>query len=256
MSAPPVPQLQQDPLTVLPPELWPSVEHLKIEDDTPVDSIYSEKQMRLLTSPLYTSWPGPAGDGQFVVMANVGMFFAINQPPLVPDVLLSLGVRVSSSLEEKRHRSYFFWEFGKAPDAIIEIVSNDVGGELGAKKDKYADIGIPFYIVWDPLQILSTTPLQAFVLHGKQYQSTTAASLSGLRLGLQVWHGTFEQLEADWLRWCDAEGKLIPRRGTRRAGGASRRRTRGTAGSNWRQACQRRRLRAVSRRSRAAPAPG
>jgi hypothetical protein len=36
---------------VLPPELWPDVEHLVTEDDTPVDGIFSEKQMRLLTEP-------------------------------------------------------------------------------------------------------------------------------------------------------------------------------------------------------------
>jgi len=36
----------------LPPELWPEVEHLVTEDDTPVDNIFSEKQQRLLTESL------------------------------------------------------------------------------------------------------------------------------------------------------------------------------------------------------------
>ena len=34
---------------VLPPEDWPKLEQLVTEDDEPVDSIYSEKQQRLLT---------------------------------------------------------------------------------------------------------------------------------------------------------------------------------------------------------------
>ena len=41
----------------LPPELHPDVEHLVTEDDTPVDNVFSEKQQRLLTEPLYSS-PG------------------------------------------------------------------------------------------------------------------------------------------------------------------------------------------------------
>src|SRR5947207_13056110 len=118
-TTPPAAAPDPGPLLALPPELRPSVEHLVTEDDTPVDNIYSEKQQRLLTRPLYSSWPGPGGE-PFLASANVGMFYAINQPPLVPDVLLSLGVRPPADLHEKRHRSYFFWEFGKPPEVLIE----------------------------------------------------------------------------------------------------------------------------------------
>jgi hypothetical protein len=64
--------LSNDPLQALPPELHPNVDHLVTEDDTPVDNIFSEKQQRLLTEPLYSSW-GMAGERRpFVAMANVG----------------------------------------------------------------------------------------------------------------------------------------------------------------------------------------
>src|SRR5260370_26181868 len=171
MSAPIVKNVAQEPLTVLPPELRPSVEHLVIEDDTPVDSVYSEKQMRMLTRPLYSSWAGPDGDHLFLALANVGMFYAIKQPPLVPDVLLSLGVKAATDMTKKENRSYFFWVFGKSPDVVIEIVSNNEGGELGPKKDQYAQIGIPIYVVWDPLAYLSATPLHAFCLNIKRYET-------------------------------------------------------------------------------------
>jgi Uma2 family endonuclease len=210
MSAPISSDIQQEPLTLLPPELRPSVEHLVTEDDTPVDGLYSEKQMRLLTRPLYSSWPGPPGDPRFLALANVGMFFALDQPPLVPDVLLSLGVQVPADVSEKRHRSYFFWEYGKPPEVVIEVVSNQEGGELGAKKKQYAQIGIPLYVVWDPPQLLSTTPLQVFGLRLKTYEPLSPTWFDLLGLGLQVWHGTFEQLETDWLRWCDHTGQVIP----------------------------------------------
>jgi hypothetical protein len=210
MSAPVSHQARDEALTALPPELRPSVDHLVTEDDTPVDSVYSEKQMRLLTRPLYSSWPGPNGDGLYLAMANVGMFFSLDQPPLVPDVLLSLGVKLPADMRPKIHRSYFIWQYGKPPNVAIEIVSNHEGGELTAKKKKYAEIGIPRYVVWDPLRLLSTTPLQAFGLRINSYEPLSPAWFAEVGLGLQVWHGSFEQLEADWLRWCDRDGQPIP----------------------------------------------
>lgn len=38
-------------------EVAPDTSGLITEDDTPVDSLPSEKQQRLLTEPLYSSWP-------------------------------------------------------------------------------------------------------------------------------------------------------------------------------------------------------
>ena len=40
------------------------VENLVTEDDTPVDNLLSEKQQRLLTEPLYSSWTPPASAEQ------------------------------------------------------------------------------------------------------------------------------------------------------------------------------------------------
>ena len=69
----------------------------------PVENIFAEKQYRLLTEPLYSSWPGPGeGKGPFLVLANVGLFYAAKEPPLVPDVMLSLGVQLGDGLELER----------------------------------------------------------------------------------------------------------------------------------------------------------
>ncbi len=197
------------PLLVLPPELRPSVENLVTEDDTPVDNIYAEKQQRLLTRPLYSSWPGPA-EGSFVALANVGMFYAIHQPPLVPDILLSLGVRFAPSLREKRHRSYFFWEFGKPPDVVIEVVSNTEGDELGRKKEICAEIGVSIYAVWDPFQIIGSERLQVFGHRIKSYEPIAPSWFPDMGLGLVLWRGPFEGVEDEWLRWADQTGQVIP----------------------------------------------
>jgi hypothetical protein len=45
------------------PDNWDDIiANLVTEDDEPIGSILSEKQMRLLTEPLYSSWTPPAGE--------------------------------------------------------------------------------------------------------------------------------------------------------------------------------------------------
>src|SRR3954470_16412329 len=106
----------------------PDVSNLITEDDTPVDNQFSEKQMRLLTESIHTSWqPGIP----FVAMANVGVYVALNRPAIVPDVLVTTGVSQPLDLMRKDHRAYLTWMFdGKVPEIVVEIVSNKKGEEL------------------------------------------------------------------------------------------------------------------------------
>ncbi len=185
----------------------PCLDDLVTEDDTPVDNMFSENQQRLLTEPLYSSWD--AGR-LFLAAANVGLFYAIRQPPLVPDAFLSLDVEVPGDWLAKEHRSYLLWEFGKAPEAVVEIVSNREGGETTDKMRKYAQIGILYYAIYDPAQLVQPEPLRVFVLRDKSYAPCAAEWLPVLNLGLVLWRGRFESWDAVWLRWCDREGGVIP----------------------------------------------
>src|SRR5271156_6196248 len=101
MSATSPPTTTSSP-TVLPPEDQPCLDHIVIEDGKPVDGIFSERQMRLLAEALYGSWAGPGEGRTFVALVNVGLFFSTDQPPLVPDVMLSLDVQLSSDLSQKK----------------------------------------------------------------------------------------------------------------------------------------------------------
>ncbi len=219
MAAVNAPGTAQPVAAELPPELIPCVDELVTEDDTPVDNIYSEKQQRLLTEPLYSSWkPGR----HFLALANVGLFYAVRQPPLVPDALLSLDVEAAADLRLKKNRSYFLWEFGKAPEAVIEIVSNNEGGETTDKMLKYAQVGILYYAIYDPSRIVQEEPLSVFVLRDKSYVPCAAEWLPVLNLGLTLWQGPFENAQNIWLRWCDQQGNVIPT-GAERAEAADRR---------------------------------
>jgi Uma2 family endonuclease len=201
---------QPDAREVLDPaDIAPNIDHIVTEDDTPVDNIFSEKQQRLLTEPLYSSWSGPGAERVFMAAANVGVFAAVSQLPLVPDVFLSLDVRVPEDMWAKNHRSYFLWEYGKPPDAVIEIVSNRKGNEAGSKIRDYARIGVTYYAIFDPDEQLQGKILRLYALREGKYAPLKGQWLPEIGLGLTLWRGMFEGTDATWLRWCDHDGNVI-----------------------------------------------
>lgn len=198
-----------DPQLWLRPEDLPNIDKLVTEDDTPVDGFVSEKHMRLLVDSLYSSWSGPGADRPFVAMANVGLFSSSHEPAIVPDVLVSLDVRLHPEWRRREYRSYFVWVFGKFPDLVLEIVSNREGGEDSSKLREYARLGIPYYVIFDPNHYLGQAELRAYRLRGRTYEAVDANWLPEVGLGLTLWEGTFENAEGRWLRWCDQQGRIL-----------------------------------------------
>lgn len=193
----------------LPVELHPNIDHIVTEDGAPVDNQFSEKQQRLLAEVLYSSWqPGEP----FVAMSNVGLFFAIRTPPFVPDVLVSLGVASPADPFPKKNRSYFVWEYGKPPDLVVEVVSNEEGGEDTVKLQGYAKLGITFYIIYDPEEHLSSKTLRVYRLASGRYEldQSEAHFFESLGLGVRLWNGVYEDMSQVWLRWTTADGQIMP----------------------------------------------
>jgi len=198
------------------------VSRLVTEDDEPVDNLFSAKQQRLLVEPLYSSWTPPPREEEegeatattprpFLADANVGIFFAVNQPPLVPDMFLSLDIAAGADWNADERRSYLVWDFGKVPEVAVEIVSNLEGEETGKKLRTYADWGITYYIVFDPFKLLSATPLCVYELGpGKCLVLRQDLSLPKLGLSVTLWEGDYEGIHDTWLRWSEVDGKLIP----------------------------------------------
>ena len=201
---------QVEPALTRTPEFERAVEQLVTEDDTPVDSMFSETHQRLLTGALKESWNGPGEGRPFIVAANVGVFNSPYEPPLVPDVFLSLDVRRPPDWWDKPGRSYLIWHYGKPPDVVIEVVSNSKGGEAGAKRELYAEFGVPYYVIFDPQERLREGKLRAYDLTSSgTYAPRSPDVFPGTGLGLQLWTGTFENDAGTWLRWQDASGTLI-----------------------------------------------
>jgi Uma2 family endonuclease len=211
-------------LSETPFDLTEAVRNLITEDDEPVDNILSEKQQRLLVDALYDNWtPPPAEDGdeatpgqprRFWVGADVGIFHSVHLPGIAPDVFLSLDVTAPADLRAGDQRSYFTWEYGKAPEVVIEIVSNRRGNELGSKLKDYARMGVTYYVVFDPLRELhEEMDGQTLIVHelifGKRYRRREDYQLPEVGLSLTLWEGRFEDSDNLWLRWLDEQGALI-----------------------------------------------
>ena len=191
----------------------PDVTHLITEDDAPVDSIFQEKQMRLLVEPLYSSWRPLDSRGErrpFIAAADVGIFGSVHDRAVVPDVLLSVDTEVPDEFWKKEKRSYFVWELGKPPDVVIEIVSNKEGDELEGKRTTYSRVRTAYYVVFDHMKLLSDALVSTFELRGDLLVPVPEATFRRLALGLKLWEGEFEGKHARWLRWCLEDGTLVP----------------------------------------------
>jgi Uma2 family endonuclease len=188
----------------------PNLDALVTEDGALVDNLFVEKQYRLLTDPLYSSWTPSGEDKRFIAAADVGVFYKVSEPGLAPDCFLSLGVAPGPDLQAKENRSYCLWLYGKPPDVVIEIVSDKRGGEEDFKMDAYARLRIVFYVIFDPRNRLGGGVLRAYGLHRGKYVAIDPRWFGEIGLGLTLWEGVFEGSRESWLRWCDQNGRVIP----------------------------------------------
>lgn len=146
---------------------------------------------------------------EFIAAADVGIFFTVGEPPLVPDMFLVLDVHLRQAVWEKRNRSYLMCEYGKPPDVVIEIVSHTKGDELGRRLRAYERMRVSYYVVFDPIKQLGTSVLQLYDLQGMSFVPSCEVWLPGVELGLKLWYGTFEDLTTEWLRWCYEDSSLV-----------------------------------------------
>lgn len=189
------------------------IENLITEDDTPVDNIFSAKQQRLLTQTLYASWKPTLNNAPrlFFAEANIGLYIGIKEAAIVPDVLVSLDVTAPENPLLKEQRAYLAWRFGKIPEIVIEIVSNKKGDEFDEKLRRYERMNISYYIVFDPAKHLKRDILTVFAKNPDNgYMQRESSIFKHFDLGLTLWEGEFEGLEALWIRWTDGNGNLLP----------------------------------------------
>ena len=192
-----------------PPPCPPTQDELPYEDDIPMESERHKLQMELLLETLQP-WLAQRGDGY--AGGNMFLYFSLAQTRgqyfRGPDVFVVLGV------PRGERKSWVVWEEGKAPDVIIELLSDSTRErDKTLKKKVYREqLRIPKYYWYDPF---NPDDWAGFRLSGMEYQPLEPDE-SGrmwsqrLQLGLLRWSGSYRGVSAIWLRWATPQGELLP----------------------------------------------
>jgi len=205
-------------------EHLPNMAALVTEHRALLSNLFRAKQQRLLVESLYSSWAGPGEGSPFLIEANMGVFYSVHRPPLVPDVMLSVDAQWPDDVWTKTKHAYCIWDYGKLPEVVIDIITDQHSPKGEHKFHDYAWVGIPFCIVVDPTGQLGAEPLRVYIRDGRKYDRLTDGWFASLGLGVTLWQGVYEGLGRTWLRWCDQAGNVLPT-GAERAAAAEQRTT-------------------------------
>jgi len=205
------PAVPAGPLPLFPGDEFPwppNADDLPDSDGIPMESPRHYAQMNLLVVPLRRHWW--ERDDVFVA-GDMFVYFSAQQALTRdfrgPDVFVVQGVPAGE------RRKWIVWLEEKAPDVVIELLSDSTRTEdMTTKKQVYQDkLRVPEYFWFDPFG----DEWAGWALRDGFYepiQPDAQGRLPSRQLGLLLvrWHGTYEGIEADWLRWATADGDLIP----------------------------------------------
>lgn len=190
-------------------QLPPTQAELPYDDGIPMESARHKAQMDLLIDALIP-WLEQREDG--FVGGNMFVYYSLaqvrNKDFKGPDFFAVLGV------PKGERRSWVVWEEGKAPDVVIELLSDSTApADKNEKKLIYQNqMRVPEYFWYDPF---NPNDLAGFSNEKGIYQPITINTQNqfvsqSLSLGLQLWHGNYKGIDATWLRWASLAGELLP----------------------------------------------
>lgn len=189
--------------------LPPTQYELPCDDGVPMETQRHKLQMDMLIDTL-SSWLEARDDGY--VAGNMFVYFSLAQIRTQdfrgPDFFAVLGV------PKKERLSWVVWEEGKAPDIVIELLSESTAArDKNEKKLIYQNqMRVPEYFWFDPF---NADDWAGFSLQHGVYQSIAVNAQNqlvsqSLGLALTRWQGIYKGVEAVWLRWATMEGELLP----------------------------------------------
>jgi Uma2 family endonuclease len=190
-------------------QLPPSQAELPDDDGIPMESARHKAQMDLLIDALIP-WLSEREDG--FIGGNMFVYYSLaqvrNKDFKGPDFFAVLGV------PKGERRSWVVWEEGKAPDVVIELLSDSTSqADKNLKKLIYQNqMRVPEYFWYDPF---NPDDLAGFSNDKGIYQPIVANAQNqlvsqSLGLALQLWQGNYKGINATWLRWGTLLGELLP----------------------------------------------
>lgn len=143
----------------------------------------------------------------------MGVYYQPEEPAIVPDGFLSLGVE-----RRKSHRgrlSYVLWEENNVvPQLVLEVISQTYRQEYGDKQAKYARLGVLYYVIYNPDygRRDKHNPFEVYRLVEGSYvhQAGEPVWMPEISLGIGRQRGVYEGWEREWLYWYDQKENRFP----------------------------------------------
>jgi Uma2 family endonuclease len=183
----------------------PSSAELPDSDDSPVDNELQILIPNLLLAILSLIWQERE---DWFLGINMGIYHTPNQPAIVPDAFLSLGVERFVG-EEGRLSDVLWEEDGIVPIWVLEVVSKTYNGEYEQKKIDYAELGVFYYTIYAPTRLRRRRKsLEVYCLVEGEYvlQPGDVIWMPEVGLGIGRERGTYQGLTREWLYWYDKDG--------------------------------------------------
>jgi Uma2 family endonuclease len=190
----------------------PTSDELPDSDDTPVDNEIQNLIPNLLLAVLALVWRDRQDWFLGVDMGIYYLYEQVRQPVLIPDGFLSVGVQRRKG--DRGRLSYVLWEENNIPPVwALEIVSKTVGGEYDQKLTKYAQLGVLYYVIYNPdyWRRDKHDPFEVYRLVEGEYirQPGEPVWMPEVGLGIGRAIGTYEGWTREWLYWYDQQGKRL-----------------------------------------------
>ena len=197
-------------------DIWlPGSEDLPCSDDTPVDNENQNTLPNWLLAMLEEIWRDRQ-DWFFGV--DMGLYTREAQqrrtPFVIPDGFLSIGVQ-RHKREGRGRLSYVLKEENDVvPILAVEMVSQTYGQEYHEKFEKYEQLGILYYLIYNP-EYTRRHQRQPFELYKQingryQRQAGEPIWMPEIGLGIGRVQGLLGGIKREWLAWHDASGKPYP----------------------------------------------
>lgn len=197
--------VQYNPLQYL-----PTAEELPDSDDTPVDNELHILMPILLRAILALLW---ADRMDWFLGVNMGVYYDPDKSAIVPDGFLSLGVQRFKQ-GGKLRLSYVMWQENNiVPQWVLEIVSKTPGGEYDDKMAKYAEIGVLYYVIYNPdyWKRDKHDRFEVYRLVNGVYvrQRSQPVWMPEVGLGIGCEQGSHEGYTREWLYWYNQQGDRL-----------------------------------------------
>ncbi|MEG4404002.1 Uma2 family endonuclease [Microcoleus sp. MON2_D5] len=185
------------------PRNLPSADELPDSDETPVDNELQELIPGLLKAILLILW---AERMDWFFGIDMGIYHHPDEPPIVPDAFLSLGVE--RFYDEELRPSYVLWDENVMPLFVLEVVSPTYRKEYSTKLDTYQALGVLYYVIYSSRRRRKPHLEVHKLVNGKyELQSGNPVWMPEISLGIGCERGSYSGVTREWLYWYDADGK-------------------------------------------------